>query len=355
MNNIVVPHSRTNITEDDIQAVADQLRSHIVSYEEKSHEFERKLAHYIGVNYAYATSSGTLAVYLSLMSLGIKPDDDIIIPSYVCTDVLSAVWQIGANPILVDIDDNFNINYESVEERITQDTRAIICPHMFGLPANIKPLLKLDIPIIVDCAHSIGAEIDGQRVGSFGNLSTFSFAGIKMLTTGEGGMVLSNEAEIGQQFKRFLNPDYELGQFKLKFPLSSIQAAIGLSQFARLDKMITRRREIARHYNEELSKFGNVRLPVTEIDGRCSVFYRYCIRLNDTDINAIIGNFYDNDIIVRHPIVKLLHSIKWVNGKECPNSDSAYRETISLPLYPDLTEEEEEKVINVAQNIFSKF
>ena len=208
MDNEIIPHSRPLISDRDIEAVASAVKSGRLSQGPKVLEFEEQLARFIGKKKAAATSSGTAALHLALLALDIKQGDQVIIPSFVCSAVLNAVNYTGATPIIVDIDPlTFNMSAEAVKSAITGETRAIVVPHMFGCSAEIDRLLEMGIPVIEDCAQAIGADFKGGKAGSFGLLSVFSFYATKVVSCGEGGMVLSDSDDLISKIKNLRDYD----------------------------------------------------------------------------------------------------------------------------------------------------
>ena len=184
----MIPHSRPTLDQKEELAVAAILSSGQVVQGEETQRFETALASEIGVVGAAAVSSGTAALHLALLALEIGEGDEVVIPSFVCPALLNAIRYVRATPVLADINrEAFNIDVRDLERRLTGKTRAIIVPHMFGLPADIDDITALGIPVIEDCAQSLGSRYRGAPTGSFGVLSVFSFYATKVICTGEGG------------------------------------------------------------------------------------------------------------------------------------------------------------------------
>ncbi|MBI5682451.1 MAG: DegT/DnrJ/EryC1/StrS aminotransferase family protein [Deltaproteobacteria bacterium] len=190
----MIPHSKPTIEKEELSAVSDVLSLGQISQGLQVKEFERHFEEFFGLKKAVAVNSGTSALHLALIAVGVKTGDEVVIPSFVCTALLNAVNYIGAVPVIADInEEDFNLSPGDTKKRITKKTKAIIIPHMFGTPCNeIHGFKDIGIPIIEDCAQSIGAKISGHYVGTMGDVSTFSFYATKIMTTGEGGMVASN-------------------------------------------------------------------------------------------------------------------------------------------------------------------
>lgn len=345
----IIPHSRPSISDSDIQAVVSVLKSGQLSQGPKVREFEKKLALLIGKKKAVAVNSGSAALHLALLALDVKKDDEVIIPSFVCSAVLNAVNYTGATPVLVDIDPfTFNISVKAAKRAITRKTRAIIVPHMFGCPAEIDKLSELGIPLIEDCAQSIGANFKGHRAGSFGLLSVFSFYATKVIAAAEGGMVLSDSEDLISRIKDLREydnrDDYAL---RYNFKMTDIQAALGLNQFSSLRKFIDRRREIAARYFQEF-KNCNFSLPVQK-EGRDHIYYRFVIKTKD-NASEYLERFHQKKVMCRRPVYIPLHV--YLNLSGFPHTLEAWQKTISIPLYPSLREEEIEKIIAIVKEIF---
>jgi perosamine synthetase len=200
---MMIPHSRPSIEADDIRAAAQVLQSRQLAQGGLVEQFERRMAAYFGLSGGVAVTSGTAALEVALRALGIGPGDDVLLPSYVCAAPLMAIQRVGALPRLVDIElDTFNIDPAAARRTLTSKTKAVIVPHLFGLPANLTALEQLGVPIIEDCAQTIGATEQGRPVGSIGLLTVCSFYATKLLCTGEGGMVLSRDESLLERARR---------------------------------------------------------------------------------------------------------------------------------------------------------
>ena len=331
-----IPHSKPSIDQSDINAVSNVLRSGRIAQGEKVKEFENALARYIGKRHGVAVSSGTSALHLALLSLGIGKGGEVIMPSYVCGAPYFATLHSGATPKIADIDiSNYNICAATVEPHISPRTEAIIVPHMFGTPADLDPLLEHEIPIIEDCAQSLGAEYKSKKVGSLGELSVFSFYATKMITTGEGGMILTDDEE---QYARLVElRDYDkktLTPIKYNYKMTDLQASLGLNQLSKLPKFLEQRRHIASTYNRAFSENG-IKLPSTRPENTCA-FYRYVVMLEELESTREKAG--REGIVCERPVFKPLHSN--LQGFACPNADTAYDHGLSIPLYPSLSEEE---------------
>ncbi len=336
-----VPHSRPTIGHKEIRAVVKALHGkHLCSgcYVEA---FEEAFAGRAGMKYAVAVSSGTAAIHLSLLALGIKAGDEILLPTYVCTALLNAVNYVGAKAVLVDVDyEDGNISFLEASKKISKKTKAVVVPHMFGEPADVWPFLELGIPVIEDCAQSLGARYAGRPVGSFGLISVFSFYGTKMLATGEGGMVASNDRRVIRMVRDLAAYD-QRKDYKVRFnyKMSDIQAALGLAQLVKLDRMLAVRRSIARSYDDFLGRF-DVDLPAKDLLTE-PVFFRYILKIPGR-AQKIINAMKELGVNAEKPVFKPLHQYLRQGG--FPVADKLMKDSVSLPIYPSLKRDELNKV-----------
>lgn len=328
-----MPHSRPTVEQDDIEAVAGVLASGKIAQGEKVCEFEKALAAFVGTKYAVACSSGTSALHLALLGLGVGVGDEVIIPSYVCSALYFATLHTGATPRIADIGlSDLNLCADAVKERVSSRTKAIVLPHMFGTPAEIDELLALGIPIVEDCAQSLGAEFRGRQVGSFGILSIFSFYATKMITTGEGGMVLGNDGACHSRIVEVREYDKKpLTTLRFNYKMTDFQAALGLSQLRKLPRFIQRRRDVASVYGERFSTY-DIGIPC-DSSSKKSVFYRYVVRVDDAE--DVQKRVKQRGVMCEKPVHEPLHRSFPVF--KCPNSDKACEQALSVPLYPSLT------------------
>ncbi len=254
-------------------------------------EFEERWAAYCGTKYGVAVSSGTAALQVALGCLGLSPGDEVIIPTFTIISCALAVIYNGGKPVLVDSDSRtWTMDVNQIEEKITERTRAIMPVHIYGHPCNLEPIRELaernGLIIIEDAAEAHGAEYKGKRCGSLGDLSCFSFYGNKIITTGEGGMVLTNSREYAEKARSLRNLCFgkemrfyhnELGH---NFRLTNIQAALGLAQLERIDELVEKKRWIGNQYNERLKDIPGLQIPVEEPWAK-NVYWMYGIVLDE--------------------------------------------------------------------------
>jgi len=309
--------------------------------------FEQKFNESVGQKYAVGVSSGTAALHLVLIAMGVGPADEVIIPSYVCTALLNAVQYVGARPILADIDpETHNIDPTDVKKRMTRRTKAMIVPHMFGLAADLDRLIALGVPIIEDCAHAVGGTYAGKPVGTFGHAAIFSFYATKVMTTGEGGMVVSGSTRLIERIKDLREYD-EKHEYKIRYnyKMTDIQAALGLAQLAKLETFIQRRRRIARKYSRFLKEY-DLKLPCADPG---HIYFRYIVGLK-SDSAAVIQQLQERGIISARPVYKPLH--QYLKLKGYPHTTRTWRNSVSLPIYPGLTRSDVDRVLSVFVKCF---
>jgi len=329
---MIIPHSKPTLNAADAKIVADVIKSGYIAQGKKVASFEQKFARFQKVRYAVAVNSGTSALHLSLLALGIKRGDNVIIPSFVCTALMNAVRYTGADIQIADIGEDYNISIVSVSRKINKKTKAIIVPHMFGLPADLAPLLKLKIPIIEDCAQSIGANYKRKPVGSFGTLSISSFYATKMMTTGEGGMVTSNNQALINRIRDLRDYDNK-NDYKTRFnyKMTDIQAALGIHQLSQLPNWIKKRKKIAQAYTQAL-KNSQLKLP-EQYAQREHIYFRYVIQTSNKQ--KLLNKLKSKGIHAASPIFKPLHKYLQLRGYPC--ADHLMSKAISLPIYPSLS------------------
>jgi len=311
--------------------------------------FEEVVSKSIGVKYAILVNSGTSAIHLCLLSLGLGSGDEVIVPSFVCTALLNAINYVGAKPVLADINDyDFNISFEDTKRKITKKTKAIILPHLFGLPCDLDKFLGLGIPVIEDCAQSPGAKFKGKPTGGFGKMSVFSFYATKMFTTGEGGMLLTNSsklARIAKDLRSYDNKkDYRL---RFNYKASELNAALGLVQFKKLSSFIKRRRKIANLYTKALKNIEGI-MPQDESRDKFNVYFRYCIKTKNNS-SGYIKLLNNKGIEAKKPIYRPLHRYLGLSDSKFTNTTDAFNRILSLPIYPELTNNQVNKIIQVTK------
>ena len=341
-NSDFIPHSRPTLGQEEIDSVAKVIASSQIAQGEVVHEFEQAFAAKLGVRYAACTTSGTSALHLVLLSMNIGVQDEVIIPSYVCTALLNAVHYVGATPVLAEImPETYNLDPDDVKRRLTRRTKAIIVPHLFGLAANLESLLALNVPIIEDCAQAVGSTYQQKYVGTYGEAAIFSYYATKVMTTGEGGMVVSNSKDLVdrvRELREYDNRDqYQIGY---NYKMTDIHAAVGLAQLAKIETFIKRRRAIAQLYNQA---FDSLSLQLPHPD-QGHIYYRYVIGLG-TDAKPWVRALREQGVGCARPVYLPLH--RYLNLNSYPKTGKAWEQTLSIPIYPSLTEEDTDRVIGI--------
>ena len=324
-------------------------------------EFEKKLASYIGTKYCIAFNSGTSAGHAALLAININ-SGEVIVPSF--TFISTANWplMVNAKPKFVDIEEeNFGLNPERVKSEITKNTKAIIPIHYGGLPCKIIEINRIarnkKIPLIEDCAEALGTKIKGVSVGTFGQMSIFSFAPNKILTTGEGGAICTDSRKIFEKLQlirshgRLINENYfktsQLPNYisiGYNWRMSSMTAALGLSQFDKLDRIIQLRRRHARFYVSKLKKINEIKLP-DEPKDHLHVYQLFTIQLKNNLIRHKLQKFLASKGIMTKVFFEPIHLSKFYKKsgfgkKSLSNTEKISRTVLSLPIFPGLKSEE---------------
>jgi perosamine synthetase len=287
-----IPLSAPDISQEDIDAVAAVLRTPWLSLGPKLEEFEDTMARYTGAAHAIGVSSGTAGLHLCIRALGIGEGDEVIVPSFAFIAVANAVRYERAVPVFVDIDpETLNLDPSRIDAAITSRTKAILIVHTFGCPADLPAILEIArrhrLLVIEDACEAIGAEFDGRKVGGWGDAGVFAFYPNKQITTGEGGIVVTENRRIASMVRTLRNQGradttdwlqhFELGY---NYRLSEMNCALGISQLKRLDAILAQREEIARKYNEKFKGIENLRLPALEVTRRKLSWFVYVVRLS---------------------------------------------------------------------------
>ncbi|GAB6275361.1 MAG: DegT/DnrJ/EryC1/StrS family aminotransferase [Peptococcaceae bacterium] len=288
----MIPVCEPLLEEKELAYVADCLKTNWISSKGKYIEaFEEGFAHYCGCKYGIATTSGTTALHLALASIGIGPGDEVIVPAFTMAATVFAIIYTGAKPVLVDAEpDTWNIDPAKIKEKVTSKTKVILPVHIYGHPCEMEAIMevagKYNLWVTEDAAEAHGAEYKGKKAGSLGHLSCFSFYANKIITTGEGGMVITNNEEVAQKArllkdlafspeKRFLH-----NSIGFNYRMTNIQAAIGLGQLEKIDDLIAARRRNAYYYNRLLKDLPGITLPVERKEAK-NVYWMYGILIED--------------------------------------------------------------------------
>lgn len=326
--------------------------------------FEEAFARFIGVKHAIATNNGTTALHLALVGLGLKSGDEVIVPTLTYIASANAVRYCGATPVFVDSDPHtFNIDPADVAAKITPRTKGIMPVHLYGQSADMDPLLalakKYDLFVLEDAAEAIGAKYKGRTVGSIGNCATFSFFGNKIVTTGEGGMVTTDDDELAMRL-RILRGQGMDPQRRYWFPvvgynyrMTNVAAAIGLGQMERVEHHLSIRRSIGEAYNQKLAKLHNKIVPPKVESWADHVYWMYTILLGDTVASSrdeVMARM-DAQGIETRPIFYPMHIMPpYFEESACyPGADHASTRGINLPTHGLLSEQDIDRVVAALQ------
>ena len=346
-----IPIAKPDIGKDEIQAVVETMKSGWVSQGEKVEELEESFAKYCGVKYGVAVSSGTAALHIALTALDIKRGDEVITTPLSCVATPNPIVYLNAKPVFVDVDSTtLNVNPSLIEKKVTRKTRAILPVHVFGHPVDLDPLMEVaekhGLYVIEDAAHAHGARYKGKKVGSFGHVSCFSFYADKLITTVEGGMVLTNDEELAEKMRllrsfgmskreKFYHPI--LGY---NYKLSDIHAAIGIVQLKKLDTYIMKKRENATYLNEKLNDF-NLKLP-NEEDYAFNVYHVYHILVNKGKQKIV--EHLEKEGIETRPLLCFIPAQPAYqheyDANECPIARDAHQKGFYVSNSPQLTRNE---------------
>jgi perosamine synthetase len=373
------PYKRIPIAEPDLSGneekyVIECIRTGWISSKGKFvDEFEERFASYVGVKHAIAVSSGTAALHLAAASLNLKPGDEVIMPTFTMIACANAVKYLGAKPIFVDSEfSTWNIDPDKIEEKITDKTKAIMAVHIYGHPADMDAIMKIakkhGLYVIEDAAEAHGAEYKGRKVGSIGDVGCFSFYANKIITTGEGGMVVTNDDNIAERVKKLRDQAYNVNLRKwlihddigYNYRMTNLQAAIGVAQLERIAEFVERHRKNARYYNFLLREVGGITLP-PEASWAKNVYWVYTILIEEKELkisrDELIRRLelYGIDtratfcpIHLQPPYKNEYHSDMY------PIAEYLGSKGISLPSGNTLTKDQIEYIVNSIKEILNK-
>jgi perosamine synthetase len=339
-------------------------------------EFERTVADYIGRKYAVAFNSGTSALHAILLAYNIEEGAEVIVPSFTFIATANSALFVGAKPAFADIEERtYGLNPEDVKKKISSKTKAIMPIHYGGLPCQIKELKEIaedhKLLLIEDAAESIGAHINGKKVGSFGDAAMFSFCGNKVITTGEGGIIVTDSGEIYEKLKLIRShgrlekesyfisikiPDYiTLGY---NWRMSDITAALGLSQLGKLDKIIAMRRKNAAYMTEKISKMKEVE-PPSPPKGYFHIYQMYTVKIKNGENRNQLKSYLAEKGVMTTIYFSPVHLTPFYrekfgfSGGELPITEKISGQVLTLPMYPTLAQNEMDYIINNIKEFFA--
>ena len=352
------------VGEDEIQAVSEVIKSGMLAHGSVVEKFEREFAKYLGVPYLLTVSNGTIALYVALKALGVGKNDEVIVPDFTFFATASTVVLAGATPVFADIDlETYTLNPASVEELITDRTKAIVVVHLYGHPAKMDEILRIarehGLYVIEDCAQSHGAEYRGVKTGSIGDIGAFSFYATKNLTMGEGGAISTKSKDVADFVRLYRNHGQRKRYYHevigWNFRITNIQAAIGLQQLRKLDQMNSRRREIARLYRDELSSIKSLRLPVEKPWAK-HVYHQFTVWVEgDGARDRLAEHLREHGVQVGIHYPRPLHAqpaLRKYLRTPCPNAENASTHVLSLPMHPGLSDEDVLTVTKLVKEYF---
>lgn len=342
-----------SITQKEIDYVNDAVRNgwneHWGDYIKK---FEKSFAEYIGVKHALTTSSCTGALHLSLVALSIGKGDEVIVPDISWVATASVIRYVDAEPVFADVlQDSWCIDPKSIEKRITKKTKAIIPVHLYGQPADMQEILhiakKNNLKVIEDAAPSIGAEYHGKRVGNFGDIAAFSFQGAKLMVTGEGGMVVTDNTELFEIVKHYsehgrASTGFEISDIGFKYKMSNIQAALGLAQLERADELIAKKVQLYEWYSAGLRDIEGIMLNKSNTEMEKSIYWMTSIILNKNfgvSRDELMNKLRERKIDSR-PLFPQMSSFRMFKSYDNPMAYHIANNGINLPSGHERTQEE---------------
>lgn len=375
-----IPFHKPYISEDEISEVVDTLRTGWITMGPKTIRFEEEFARYLSLSHAVAVNSGTAALHLALKAVDLKPRDEVIIPTMTFTATGEVVCYMGGTPVMVDVDpETHNLTWPAIEKAITRKTRAIIPVHFAGQPCDMDEIIQVarkhHLVVIEDAAHALPAWYKGRRIGCIGDITCFSFYSTKPLATGEGGMATTQNEEWAQRmrvlrlhgiskdgWKRYSKGGswyYEVLEPGFKYNTTDVQAGLGLAQLRKVDWLWQRRIEIARRYTEAFTPVEAVVTPRVQED-RQSAWHLYVIKLRleglTSDRAAFIERLREKGVetsvhfipLHRHPFYK--NAFKVV-PEDYPCAEWVYERSISLPIFPGMSDQEVQYVIDQVRGL----
>jgi len=352
----MIPIASPQVGEDEIEAVAAVIRSGMLAQGDVTRQFEESFANYCECAQAIGTNNGTSALHAALLAAGIQPGDEVIVPDFTFIATATAVSMCGTVPVMVDVDQEYyTLKPSAVQEAITPKTKAIIGVHLFGQPFDLRSIQELcednNLLLIEDCAQAHGARYDGVPVGSFGIAGCFSFYPTKNMTTGEGGMITTQDKKLATRARQLINhgqsEKYLHTMLGYNYRMPNLMAAIGQVQLKKIDRMTKQRQENARYFSEHLDADLFM---YPKIRPQCEhVFHQYVIRPGDgcsLSRDELMDYLRQNGIgsavhypipVHKQPVYQQVHSSSEIS---CPVTEQLCKEVLSLPVHPGVGEEE---------------
>ncbi len=377
---ITIPYGRQSIDNSDIESVVEILKSDWLTTGPEVEKFEHAFSNFANSKYSIVVSNGTAALHCAMAAIGIGPGDEVIIPTITFVATANSVVFQGGTPVFADVEnDTLLIDVKDVEKKMTSRTKAIVAVDYAGQPADYSRLQALasqyKLPIIADACHAIGGSYKGKPVGALADLSTFSFHPVKNITTGEGGMITTNNQNFAKRMYLFRNHGittdfrqrekqgswhYEMAEIGYNYRLSDFQCALGISQLKKLPGWVRDRQKIASHYDKSFSNIPGV-IPIISKKDINHAYHLYVIKIDpnfmSVDRDSLFTQLRNKGIGVNvhympvhyHPFyVKKYNTTPGM----CPVAESAYKQILSLPIYPDMSVQDQDFVIKSILDCF---
>ena len=365
------------ISDEDKKIVEKTLTQSMLTLGPQLEKFENDFCKYSKAKYAVAVSNCTAALHLSLMALGIKKDDEVIIPDLTFVADANAILACNAKPVIVDINkENFFLSISNIKKNITKKTKAIIPVHIYGQVCNIEEILDVakdnNLKVIEDCAHAVGTFHKSKHVGTLGNTGCFSFYPTKNITTAEGGMVITNSEKIAEKVRQLRNHGmtkslksrysseypwiFDIKQPGYNYRLDEIRAALGITQLKRIKKINELRKKASSYYNKNLQNIPGIILP-DMVNDKTHSYHLYTIRVTKPyklSRNQLFKKLKDNGIrttVYWMPIHKYTAYRKFVKTSNILNTIKIYDEILALPLFPNISKKHQDAVIKVIKSV----
>jgi len=365
------------ISDEDKKIVKKTLTQSMLTLGPQLEKFENDFCKYSKAKYAVAVSNCTAALHLSLMALGIKKDDEVIIPDLTFVADANAILACNAKPVIVDINkENFFLSISNIKKNITKKTKAIIPVHIYGQVCNIEEILDVakdnNLKVIEDCAHAVGTFHKSKHVGTLGNTGCFSFYPTKNITTAEGGMVITNSEKIAEKVRQLRNHGmtkslksrysseypwiFDIKQPGYNYRLDEIRAALGITQLKRIKKINELRKKASSYYNKNLQNIPGIILP-DMVNDKTHSYHLYTIRVTKPyklSRNQLFKKLKDNGIrttVYWMPIHKYTAYRKFVKTSNTLNTTKIYDEILALPLFPNISKKHQDAVIKVIKSV----
>jgi len=364
----LIPIAKPIFMDKEIKDVIEVLKSGHVRQGRKTEEFERMFCEKVGCGYAYAVNSGTAALHTAFLST-LKPGDEVIVPAFTFISTASTVMFSNARPVFADIDEEtFTISIEDAKEKVSSRTKAIAPVHLFGHAADMKALRQIaedhNLYIVSDAAQAHGTKVNGKDVGSFDDLNCYSFYATKIITTGEGGMVTTNNKELYERGRLIRSHGQKSKYYHtllgLNYRMTDISAVLGLNQLERLDSFVEKRRHNAMSLTEGIKKIEGIRPPVVKSNVYHS-FYQYSVLMDLSKYKCSRDEFLEAlkaeniECIVHYPVPLTKQPALAGNLKvnECPVAEDVSKRIFSIPVHPQLDSSDIEKILEALEKVSS--